>query len=64
MIEWIKIYPLQEAYQEVQEMEEPGIVKIMRSRHIDRVRIRFKGAKKMRVLYLKNYAELRGGNEI
>jgi len=36
-IEWIKIYPLQEPYQEIQETEEPGIVKIMKSKYIDAV---------------------------
>ncbi len=59
MIEWIKIYPLQEEYKEVQETEEPGIVKIMKSKYIDKVRIKFKGSRNLRVLYLKNYAEKR-----
>lgn len=45
-IEWIKIYPLQEEYKEVQETEEPGIVKIMKSRYVDKVRIKFKGSRK------------------
>lgn len=58
MIEWIKIYPLQEPYQEFQETDEPGIVKVMRSKHIDKVRIKFKGSRNLRVLYLKRYAEL------
>jgi DNA invertase Pin-like site-specific DNA recombinase len=58
MIEWIKIYPLQEPYREVQETEEPGVVRIMRSKHLDRVRIKFKGSRNLRVLYLKRYAEL------
>jgi DNA invertase Pin-like site-specific DNA recombinase len=57
-IEWIKIYPLQEPYQEIQETEEPGIVKIMKSKYIDKVRIKFRGSRDLRVLYLKNHAEL------
>ena len=57
-IEWIKIYPLQEPYQEIQETEEPGIVKIMKSKYIDKVRIMFRGSRDLRVLYLKNHAEL------
>jgi len=57
-IEWIKIYPLREPYQEIQETEEPGIVKIMKSKYIDKVRIKFRGSRDLRVLYLKNHAEL------
>jgi DNA invertase Pin-like site-specific DNA recombinase/uncharacterized protein (UPF0335 family) len=57
-IEWIKIYPLQEPYREIQETEEPGIVKIMKSKYIDKVRIKFRGSRDLRVLYLKNHAEL------
>lgn len=49
-IEWIKIYPLQEPYQEIQETEEPGIVKIMKSKYIDKVRIKFRGSRDLRVL--------------
>ena len=58
MVEWIKIYPLQEPYREVQETDEPGIVKVMRSKHIDKVRIKFRGSRNLRVLYLKNHAEI------
>ena len=59
MIEWIKIYPLQEPYKQIQEVdEEPGIYKIMKSRYMDKVRIKFKGSRDLRVLYLKNHAEL------
>jgi predicted nucleic acid-binding Zn-ribbon protein len=58
ILDWIKIYPLQEPYQEVQETDEPGIVKIMKSKHMDKVKIKFKGSQNLRVMYLKNYAEL------
>jgi len=58
LIEWVKIYPLQEPYQEFQETDETGIAKIMKSKYIDKVRIKFQGARDMRVLYMKNYAEL------
>lgn len=58
MVEWIKIYPLQEPYREVQETDEPGIVKVMRSKRIDKVRIKFKGSRNLRVLYLESLAEM------
>lgn len=58
MVEWIKIYPLQEPYREVQETDEPGIVKVMRSKHIDKVRIKFRGSRNLRVLYLESLAEM------
>lgn len=58
ILDWIKIYPLQEPYQEVQETDEPGIVKIMKSKHMDKMKIKFKGSQNLRVMYLKNYAEL------
>jgi DNA invertase Pin-like site-specific DNA recombinase len=58
MLEWVKVYPLQEPYQQVQETEEPGVVIIMKSRYIDKVRIQFQGTRNLRVLYLKNYAVL------
>jgi len=58
MIEWIKVYPLQEPYQELQETEESGFVKVMKSKYIDKVRIRFKRTRDLRVLYLKNHAKL------
>ncbi len=50
--------PIREPYQEIQETEEPGIVKIMKSKYIDKVRIKFRGSQDLRVLYLKNHAEL------
>jgi hypothetical protein len=58
VIDWIKIYPLQESYQDIQETEDPDIVKIMKSKYIDKVRIKFNGSRELRALYLKNHAEL------
>lgn len=57
LVERIQIYPLQEKYKEVEEIE-PGIYKIMDSKYIDRVRIRFRGTKNRRVLYEKSYGEV------
>lgn len=48
MIEWIKIYPLMEPYVPIRKAPEPdelGGYKIMRSRYLHKVRIRFKGTK-------------------
>lgn len=58
IVERIEIFPLQESFKEFQPTEEEGIYKIMRSKYIDKVRIKFKGGKDFRVLYLKNHAEL------
>ena len=60
LIEWIKVYPLQEPYQPIKETEEVGVVKVMHSRYIDKVRIKFRGSRNLRILYLNNYAELVG----
>lgn len=57
LVKRIEVYPLQEAFNAVQETEEPGIVKLMASRYMDKVRIKFRGSYNMRVLYLKRYAE-------
>jgi len=57
LVEWIKIYPLQEKYQEYTEVEQ-GVYKVMNSKYIDRIRIKFKGSdKKLRVLLIKSYME-------
>jgi len=56
LIERIEVYPLQEKFTEIEEIE-PGIVKHMKSKYIDKVRIKFKGSRKLRLLYLKNYGE-------
>jgi len=58
MVEWIKIYPLQEEYKEYEEIE-PGIIKHMESKYIDKVRIMFKGSNELRILLLKGYGELK-----
>jgi len=55
IIESVEVYPLQEPYKPIEEIE-PGIYRIMNSRHINKVRIRFKGSTNMRVLYLKTTA--------
>lgn len=60
MVEWIKIYPLQEPYQEVQETEEPYIYRVMDSKHLDKVRIKFTGNRNLRVLLLKSYIDTEG----
>lgn len=53
----IEIFPLLDKFSPVEEVE-PGIVQWMQSKYIDKVRIRFRGTKKLRVLYLKGTAEL------
>ena len=57
LINRIDIYPLQEKYTEIEEVE-PGIVKHMRSKYIDKIRIEFKEPKKRRLLYLNSYGEV------
>lgn len=57
MVEWIKIYPLEEEYREVEEIES-GIIKHMESEYIDKIRIKFKGSSKLRVVLLKRYGEV------
>ena len=56
-IDRIDVYPLAEKFKEIEEIE-PGIVKHMRSKFIDKVRIKFKGSRKLRLLYLKSYGEI------
>jgi hypothetical protein len=60
MVEWIKIYPLQEPYQKIQETEEPYVYKVMDSKHLDKVRIKFTGSRNLRVLLLKSYIDTEG----
>lgn len=57
MIEWIKIYTLQEEYKEYEEIE-PGIIRHMASKTIDRIRIQFKGSKNLRIILVKGYGEV------
>ncbi len=58
MVEWVKVYPLQEPYERIQETDESGVVKVMHSRYIDKVRIKFKGSRNLRVLHLKGHSVL------
>jgi len=53
IVKRIDIYPLQEKYVEAKEIE-PGIVRFMNSKYIDKVRITFQGSN-TRILYLKSY---------
>lgn len=57
LIDRIDVYPLQEKFTEIEEVE-PGIIKHMKSKYIDKVRIKFKGSRKLRLLYLKRYGEI------
>ncbi len=57
MIEWIKIYTLQEEYKEYEEIK-PGIFQHMASKSIDRIRIKFRGSKNLRIIYLKSSGEI------
>jgi hypothetical protein len=57
MIEWIKIYTLQEEYKEYEEIE-PGIIRHMASKSIDKIRIKFRGSKKLRAVFLKSGGEI------
>ena len=57
MIEWIKIYTLQEEYKEYEEIG-PGIIRHMASKSIDRISIKFRGSKKLRIIYLKSSGEI------
>lgn len=56
IVKSIEIYPLQEQYQELEQIE-PWVYKIMNSKYIDHVRIRFNGSRKTRTLFLKTYNE-------
>lgn len=53
----IEIYPLEEVYKKVEEIE-PGVYQTMQSKFIDFVRIKFNGSRNTRVLYLKRYHEI------
>ena len=52
----IEVYPLKEPYKAKKEIE-PGIIQIMNSKRIDKVRIRFNGSKKKRVIYRKTFID-------
>jgi hypothetical protein len=59
MIEWIRIYTLQEKYAAYEEIE-PGIIRHMGSKTIDRIRIKFRGSKILRVIFLKSNIDVLG----
>lgn len=55
IIDSIEIFPLQQPYKQVEETED-GIYQLMHSKSINKIKIRFKGSKNLRVLYLKTKA--------
>jgi len=57
IVEVIDIYPLQVKYKKLEEIK-PGIVQWMESRSMDKVRIKFKGIKKKRLLLLRGCSGL------
>ena len=60
LVKSIHIYPLQEKFKKIEEIE-PGIIKTMDSKYIDKVRIVFKkgvSRTKKIVLFLKSYGEI------
>jgi hypothetical protein len=63
MFEWIKIYPLQDKYVEYDEVE-PGIIQIMKSKHINKMRYKFRNIElhgRGGALYLKDYIDMQEG---
>lgn len=59
LVEQIEIYPLVVPYQAQLEIE-PGIVKWMNSKFIEKVRIKFKGSRKKRLLLLSGKIDTQG----
>lgn len=57
MVEWIKIYTKQDNYQNHDEIE-PGKIKIIKSKSMDKIIIKFRGSKKLRVIHLNTTADL------
>ena len=57
IVSMIQIYPLKEQYKEHKEVD-LDIVQIMKSKYIDKVRIKFVGSKEKRLLYQKTYIDL------
>ena len=51
LVDTIEIYPLQQSYKKQQEDKE-GIITTMDSKFIEKVRIKFKGSRKMRTIWL------------
>ena len=58
LIEHVKIYPLMEPYKDIEYNIEPGIVRVMISKYIDRMYIKFRGIKHPTSLTCKRYGEL------
>jgi len=56
LVEWIRIYPLQEEFKPIEE-NEPGIVKTMNCKYIRKVRIKFRGSRNLRILYLTRFGD-------
>jgi DNA invertase Pin-like site-specific DNA recombinase len=54
LIDSIEVYPIQGDHKPIEEVEE-GVVQVMRSKSIDRIKIRFKGSRKTRLLFLKSF---------
>jgi len=57
MVEWIQIHTKQDNYQHHEEIE-PGTIKIVKSKSMDRIRIKFRGSKKLRIIYLNSTADI------
>ena len=60
IIEWIKIYTLQEKYKEYDEIE-PGIIQHMKSKYIKKLRYKFRNIDLHGIggaLYLINYMDI------
>jgi len=56
LVKSITIYPLKQRYIPVEEIE-PGIMQTMKSKTMERIKLQFEGAKKLRVILLKTYAK-------
>ena len=56
LVTQIKVYPLLEDYEPYREIE-PGVHQWMKSKSMERIFIRFAGAKKLQFINLKSYAE-------
>ncbi|MEX0998773.1 MAG: recombinase family protein [Thermodesulfobacteriota bacterium] len=56
MIEWIKIHTKLDKYQNNEEIE-PGRIRIVKSKSIDRIRIKFRGSYKLRAIFLNITAD-------
>lgn len=57
MIEWIKIHTKLDKYPNNEEIEH-GITRVVKSKNIDMMRIKFRGSDKLRVLFLNSKRDL------